>query len=137
MRFVKLFESELPGNHSLQKGFDELQKLAKSNRIIKDLLEEYFDVLADIAVKTENTFYFIEEVPTKVIGKIKVSSKDKDPYLRSLFNLLSLCGAVFGASEFQDFEPYDDYDLYGTLENRVLQMIQSSLDELQHISRKL
>ena len=137
MKFVKLFESELPGNHSLQKGFDELKKLAKSNRVISDLLEEYFNVLADIAVKTKNTFYFIEEVPTKVIGKIKVSSKDKDPYLRSLFNLQSLCGAVFGASELQDFEPDNDFNPYGTLENKVIQMIQSSMDELKEILDRL
>ena len=49
MKFVKLFESELPGNHSLQKGFDELKKLSYLPGGMT-LLENSFIIEDDAAV---------------------------------------------------------------------------------------
>lgn len=127
MKFKCINEARAYDKRSMIQGYDELRKASKTDRRVSKALDEYFDILADIAVKTGNDVYFMEEIPFKVIERITFKNNEKEPYRMSLKNTADMCGRISDLADSRDYDlgkEYTDYDIPVSLESQILEQIQ-------------
>lgn len=136
MKFKHVNEARAYDKRSMIQGYNELRKASKTDRRVSRALDEYFDILADIAVKTGNDVYFMEEIPFRVIERISFKSNEKEPYRASLKNTTDMCGRISDLTDFSGYDSgkeYTDYDIPVSLESQVLEQIQHFTRHLKDI----